>query len=228
MGIQYNPSIVTDGLVLCLDAANKRSYPGTGTVWTDLAEDNDLTLHNSPTFQTNNGGRFQFDGTDDYGQFSSLDITGGNNYTFMFVVDVRVAPTTAYHYILDDSNGTTGFGIRLTTQPALQFFAYDSSGGSAAISTRTASLSLNTIHHLTFIIRTSYLDSYINAGSKRTDAGIANNIKASSNNMRLGSRSDQVSEMWDGRFYSASIYNRVLNDEEIRQNYLATKGRYQL
>ena len=226
MGIQYNPSIVTDGLVLCLDAANKRSYPGTGTVWTDLAEDNDLTLHNSPAFQTNNGGRFQFDGTDDYGQFSSLDITGGNNYTFMFVVDVRVAPSTAYHYILDDSNSLSGFGIRLATSSALQFFAYDSSSGSAVVSTRSDTLSLNTIYHLTFIIRTSYFDSYINAGSKQTDAGIANNIKASSDNMRLGSRSDQVSEMWDGRFYSASIYNRVLNDEEIRQNYEATKGRY--
>ena len=38
MGTTYNPAIVTDGLVLCLDAANKRSYPGTGTTWSDLTE----------------------------------------------------------------------------------------------------------------------------------------------------------------------------------------------
>lgn len=35
MGVGYNPRIVTDGLVLCLDAANKRSYPGSGTTWID-------------------------------------------------------------------------------------------------------------------------------------------------------------------------------------------------
>ena len=226
MGIQYNPYIVTDGLVLCLDAANSRSYPGTGSTWADLAQDNDLTFNNSPTFQTNNGGRFQFDGSDDYGEFSSLDITGGNNYTFMFVVDATATPSWN-HYILDDSYGYSGFGIRFTPW-GLQFFAYDSSGGAAKISTRSDTLSLNTIYHLTFIIRTSYLDSYINAESKQTHAGIANNIKASSTNMRLGSASDTTDQMWDGKFYSASIYNRVLTDEEIRQNYLATKGRYQL
>ena len=40
MGVTYNNRIVTDGLVLCLDAASKRSYPGTGTTWTDLKGDN--------------------------------------------------------------------------------------------------------------------------------------------------------------------------------------------
>ena len=227
MGTSYNPRIVTDGLVLCLDAANARSYPGTGTTWTDLAQDNDLTLNNmtAANFSNDNAGSLSFDGADEYGQFSSLDITGGNNYTFMFVVDAATTPSWN-HYILDDSNGLSGFGIRFTVYSNLEFFAYDSSGGSAKISTRSDTLSLNTIYHLTFIIRTSYLDSYINAGSKQTDAGIANNIKASSTNMRLGARSDASSEKWDGRFYSASIYNRVLTDEEIRQNYLATKERY--
>ena len=37
MGVNYNPKIVTDGLVLCLDAANKRSYPGSGSTWNDLS-----------------------------------------------------------------------------------------------------------------------------------------------------------------------------------------------
>jgi hypothetical protein len=37
MGIAYNPRTITDGLVLCLDAANSKSYPGSGTTWTDLS-----------------------------------------------------------------------------------------------------------------------------------------------------------------------------------------------
>ena len=47
MGLSHSPRIVTDGLVLCLDAANKRSYPGAGTTWTDLtANKNNGTLTN--------------------------------------------------------------------------------------------------------------------------------------------------------------------------------------
>ena len=61
MGVTYNPKIATDGLVLCLDAANRRSYPGTGTTWSDLAESNNGTLTNGPTFDAGNGGSIVFD-----------------------------------------------------------------------------------------------------------------------------------------------------------------------
>ena len=46
MGCSSGPDIIQDGLVLCLDAASKRSYPGTGTVWTDLKGGNNGTLTN--------------------------------------------------------------------------------------------------------------------------------------------------------------------------------------
>ena len=64
MGLSHSPRIVTNGLVLCVDAANPRSYPGAGTAWTDLSKQgNNGTLTNSPTFSRNNGGRFSFDGS---------------------------------------------------------------------------------------------------------------------------------------------------------------------
>ena len=65
MGVTYNNRIVTDGLVLCLDAASKRSYPGTGTVWTDLKGGNNGTLTNGPTFSSDNGGSIVFDASND-------------------------------------------------------------------------------------------------------------------------------------------------------------------
>ena len=66
MGVTYNNRIVTDGLVLCLDAASKRSYPGTGTAWTDLKGGNNVTLTNGPVFDSGNGGSVGFDGANDY------------------------------------------------------------------------------------------------------------------------------------------------------------------
>ena len=66
MAIFYNPRTITDGLVLCLDAANRKSYPGSGTTWTDLSgRGNTGTLTNGPTYSSANGGSIVFDGTDD-------------------------------------------------------------------------------------------------------------------------------------------------------------------
>ena len=66
MATDYNPSIVTDGLVLCLDAANTKSYPGSGTTWTDISgKGYDGTLTNGPTFSSDNLGCIVFDGSND-------------------------------------------------------------------------------------------------------------------------------------------------------------------
>jgi len=68
MSLGHNPSIVTSGLMLCLDAANKRSYPGTGTTWFDLSGNGyNFTLTNSPTYGNHkNTPCFTFSGVDDY------------------------------------------------------------------------------------------------------------------------------------------------------------------
>jgi len=67
MATLYSPKIVTDGLVLCLDAADKNSYPGSGTTWYDLSgEGNNGTLTNGPTYSSANGGVIVLDGYNDY------------------------------------------------------------------------------------------------------------------------------------------------------------------
>ena len=66
MGLAHSPSIVMNGLVLALDAANSKSYPGSGTTWTDLSgNSNTGTLTNGPTYNSANGGSIVFDGVDD-------------------------------------------------------------------------------------------------------------------------------------------------------------------
>ena len=66
MAINYNPRIVTDGLVLALDAGNTKSYPGSGTIWYDRASANTGTLTNGPTYSSGNGGSIVFDGVNDF------------------------------------------------------------------------------------------------------------------------------------------------------------------
>jgi alpha-tubulin suppressor-like RCC1 family protein len=67
MGVAYNPRLVTDGLVLALDAGNTKSYPGSGTSWTDISgQGGSATLTNGPTFSSSNLGSIVFDGINDY------------------------------------------------------------------------------------------------------------------------------------------------------------------
>jgi hypothetical protein len=73
MAISRGPKIVTNGLVLALDAADRNSYPRSGTSWLDLSGNNNTcTLTNGPTFSNTNGGNIVFDGTNDYVTRSSV------------------------------------------------------------------------------------------------------------------------------------------------------------
>ena len=66
MAFNNGPKIITDGLVLCLDASDRNSYPGSGTTWYDVSsKNNDSSLANGPTYSSANGGSIVLDGTND-------------------------------------------------------------------------------------------------------------------------------------------------------------------
>jgi hypothetical protein len=106
MAVQYaSGKIVTSGLVLALDAADKNSYPGSGTTWTDLSGNgNNGTLVNGPTFSSANGGSIVFDGVDDYvtcGTNSSTLVSSMTiSSTFLFI-----SYTNATHLIVGRLGG---------------------------------------------------------------------------------------------------------------------------
>jgi hypothetical protein len=77
MTFNNGPRITTNGLVLCLDALDKNSYPGTGTTWYDVSGNGyNATLTNGPTW--NSVGYFTFDGSNDYADIS-LNLRNSNN-----------------------------------------------------------------------------------------------------------------------------------------------------
>ena len=78
MGLAHSPRIVTDNLIQCFDAGNVKSYPGSGSTWTDLGPRGiNATINNSPTFSSNNNGLFVFDGSDE-NIGSNLDVSWNN------------------------------------------------------------------------------------------------------------------------------------------------------
>ncbi len=107
MSFVHSPKIVTDGLVLALDAGNTKSYTSGSTTWFDKSGNaNNGTLTNGPTFSSANGGSIVFDGVDDrveFGSFGSLP-TQGTIQFWMYSISISYIPgcdSLSMNFILD-------------------------------------------------------------------------------------------------------------------------------
>ena len=103
MAFFHSPNIVTNGLVLALDAANPKSYPGSGTTIYDLSGNgNHGTLNNGVGFSTNYKGILTFDGVDDYVNCNTPNLAS-SNYTAMGA-SRYVSITSGYQRIINAQN----------------------------------------------------------------------------------------------------------------------------
>jgi hypothetical protein len=235
MGTEYgNRSIVTSGLTLCLDAGNLKSYPTSGTTWTDLSKNgNNGTLVNGPTFNSSNSGNLRFS-TDDY-----VRITNSNSFkTNQFTIDMWI-----YFNSYADGDITT-FGVGSGNVGQWYFRMYSNTTTNLEIvgtnklyiltqtdvgSTRDNLYPLNT--WLNVVIPTDFdnQDSkiYINGELKRTLTSTSTTNRASWTTADLYI----AGFSWDGytntNFGSYKFYNRRLSASEVLQNYNATKWRFQ-
>ena len=84
------PSIITNGLILNLDATDPASYPGTGTTWSDLSGGgHNVTLINGPSYNSANGGYLQFDGINDRGQGFGINPKWNHTISMWFKTTVN-------------------------------------------------------------------------------------------------------------------------------------------
>ena len=235
MSLNHSPAIVTDGLVLCLDAANARSYPGTGTTWTDLKKSNNATLTNGLTFDAENAGSILFDGTDDY-----VNLNIGHLGAFLNPSNPSVYPEfsmfawaktdiVARRQVFGDWNTN---GSNQTC--AIEFGGYsqpDSSinvlvGGGIPYVRLLDSYELDTWYYLGFTFDGSYCYGYLNSQYKGS-AGVGVQRTTDSQSSRLGTPGAvSTSNTFSGHISNFSIYHKQLTADEVRQNYEATVGRY--
>jgi hypothetical protein len=117
MSLNHSPRIVTDGLVLCLDAADPKSYNGSGTTWFDRSIGrNDFSLINSPIY---NGDSFSTSVTRYFNGPSSNDITGDNQLYLTLSNWVRFTDTSTNRYIVNlkrQATDSTLFSINCNKQ----------------------------------------------------------------------------------------------------------------
>ena len=240
MALAHSPRIVTDGLVLALDAGNAKSYPGSGTTWNDLSGNgNNGTLINmdSSNYDSVNGGVFTFDGTNEYiDLFESSSILSVGSYA------------TIECWFKSDDIGTENFRVLFGWRAPNESASYFGIGNlSSFTNTESIQVLYGSSQFIAYVEETSstYHDgnwhhavATIGPGNHKIYVdGIEKNMlyRNSSNNYSVANvftfqlmvgRRAQVSGYFNGNISSLKIYDRILAPQEVQQNYNALKGKY--
>jgi len=231
MACNYQNKIVTNGLVLCLDAADKKSYPGSGTVWKDRSGNgNHVTLVNAPTYSSSNGGILTLNGTNNYAVtiFSMIKV---NNYGASIKVLYELSSdfnsrsdsfvdsfsdnSIGFNFeVISTLKGNMGYNIAVYDKTILNDLGWHSH---CLIHDTSQSLKENLI----------FSDGLLKSELSNPLSGYPNN-----NTNNFGNQSFYIGSRGGNSFFSPVsisciyVYNRTLTPQEIKQNFNATRGRF--
>jgi hypothetical protein len=220
MSYKYGPSIVTDGLVFYVDAANDKSYPGSGNSAYDLVNGTTLPFVAQAYYSTDNGGTFVFDGTDDYVGGVDLGITF-SNATFSCWVK-RNGNQSDYTGLLISRPNGSGIGI-METGRIWPFWNGGLWGHNSNLFVPDGQWAMVTV---TFGSGT--VNFYMNTTSSTPSTGTFTTYSGTTTlgDLKIGIDEHSSPRSINGNIACASIYNRALTSTEITQNYNALKNRF--
>ena len=241
MSLVRGLKIVTDNLILCLNAADKKSYSGSGTTWYDRSGDgHNGTLEGSPTFDSANGGSIVFDGVDDYVLWDTLAAVKWQNWSSITIETVfklvsYSGGTSGRQYIFDyrdwgGVNGAMGLFHDSSVAPTGLKLFYNTSGTSYEQPLITTfSLGDLICHQVTFdkTHSTNNIRHYINGVNVFTKSISITSTTTNSGRVWLG-RYSKGNYDFNGNIYSHTVYNRALTSAEVLQNFNAVRGRFNL
>jgi hypothetical protein len=226
--LAHSPSIITQNLVLCLDAANSKSYPGSGTTWTDLSgRGNTGTLVNGVGYNSSNLGSLSFDGVDDKVTVSDNSSISLNTYTI--AVWFRSSTNSRRILVKEANNNVTNYSMQINASGYFECGIFDGTRNPSFANTSKVVTDNN--WHYGVLTRTNqttnglsiYIDNFLQQNNDTT-AGF---IVTSTSELSIGNRTI-VSSPFNGNIAQVSIYNRALTAQEIQQNFNALKGRFGL
>jgi len=228
MGTSYNPKIVTNGLILSVDAGNKKSYLGTGTSWTGLAGNKAVGAMTSCTFSSANQGSIVFNGTSStvYYPSNTNYSFGTGNFTLESFVTLNVA-TSNKPIAQNDAVGVS--------QNDKWWLAYDASAPGLRLGRHFTSTNSYCAwspvsgqwYHVAAVRSSNLIYLYINGVSQAvTNQPGMSGVSFSQNGLTIGAISTPY--YWNGNIANFRMYNTDLSANQIVQNYNATKGRFVL
>lgn len=223
MGISYNSSIVTNGLVLCLDAGNPRSYPGSGTTVYDATNTQpSVSMLNGTTYTSGTRGYWTFDGIDDYigGNSLTTTLSGGTMEIWTYITAIN---RNQGFFALNSGVGYINFWM-----PSTNYMRWEVIGttGSAysTINATTLATTNNWYHFVGTFNGSNNTTIYVN-GTSETSQTMSNQPSgAYIAPMQIGRYDSSYPSA--SRISIARFYNRALSASEVSQNFNAIRGRY--
>ena len=233
-------AVVSNGLVLNLDASDINSYYKTGTEWFNIAATSSTikgTLINGPVFSTANGGVINFDGVNDY-------VDCGNSSTFnqtnalTLSTWVKINSFASTNTIIGKQwcyGNQYSYSLAIDTQGKLQFYySLDGGycGGTFANYISSNSISTNTWYNIVLSFTNTSVKLYLNGQLiSGIQTGINTSLYVSNSPVLLGiyrNLSGTYGDALNGSMGSTLIYNRAISATEVLQNFNATKSRFGL
>ena len=230
------PNLLSNGLLLYLDAGNTKSYPGSGTTVTDLSRTgNNGTLVNTPPFSSSNLGSFNFNGTSQYISTNSPIIpnttsfsvgvwvryTLGFFYTFLDIINNRSTSTNNPGFLLTTDFSSANGRIRVQLNSASALTEFISSGANIATG--------NWVYVVISVNRVSNTMSYYVNGSLDYTTSISSiGSLAGSTNLFIAYDAAFAGpgNYFAGDISACHIYGLPLSNADVLQNFNALRGRY--
>ena len=242
MSIVGGPDIVNDGLILYLDAGNTKSYPGSGTTWTDLSnEKNHATLSNF-TVGSLNGGTLTADGANSF----AIVNAAASLQPIAITIEVMCKPlynaqnyTNVISYPPNDDNHESPYMIYAIYLQHIGSAYSTGSATSGPLHSRIRGEMVTSIgglydfgvwNHLVISFDNQLVKYYRDGVLKDTDTVSSSSISYSgyeNQNVFIGVNPSGA-EDFEGEYSNIRLYNRALTDKEILQNFNALKGRFGL
>jgi hypothetical protein len=215
------PRMITDGLILYLDAANVKSYPGSGTNWVDLSSTQITgSLTNGPTFSSTANGAIVFDGTNDFVQCNGGIVTTAATF---LVWMYRNGAQVQFDGLLF-SRGTSVTGLNISTNNQIGYHWNDApntyfwASGLVIpdLQWSMCVLSVSSTSATAYLCQRSGITSASN---------IVSHTSTTIDDIKIG-QDEAGNRFFTGNISIAQIYNRALSASEVLQNFEATRERF--
>jgi hypothetical protein len=225
---QPKPSIITDGLVLFLDASNPSSYPGSGTNWLDLSSSSiNGTITNGPVFNSGNEGYFSFDGVND-----GVSLPGSS------ALSLNRMTISCWNF--SSNYNQNGFMFEKTTNGSVntQYSLFFNSGsvmyyrtqGLSTVDlalTTTGNVNNNQWNNIVATFDGTNKRIYTNGILRTTSSALTGTVTQNTTGQSfIGIYGNFAGYPFNGRISITQIYNRALSQDEINYNFTALRGRY--
>jgi hypothetical protein len=223
MSSSASPDIVTNGLVLCLDAADKRSYPGSGTTWFDRSENRiNGTLVNTPIYSPVNNGHFQF-ATNTY--IGTPNNTVLDTQTPSVEVWVKTNATTQNGFWFEKGTVNTQYSL-FQEGGVIQWRIHTGAGYTNLSTTTAAYMNTSSWYQVVATYSSGARRLYINGILVNSDTQ-SGTISTNSVGAIIGSYNNG-GYYYNGSLAICKVYNRALTEQEIKQNFKNTKSRFNI